>query len=326
MTDVTKPLMTAVLLGLYELVTANSSNPSSHTTHSGGVAAILCAEGSPFDLSIRGNLFQLAHALRSGRHFEVVPNSPAPAPTPSFNPTDISAVAFHQVLRRAEDCLSRSVALAEDLRDVLHQAVLLDKRLALWPTRQSDEWRPRTIQAGSQHPPEGLNFWPPRVDTYYDLYVAAAWNAHRKNRLMLLDKILRLSERLQLKDGVRKLQAEAADLVAAIMASIPYHVTHDLDMQQHLSSSSPGEVSPGKSIGGLLLMHPLYISSNLSIVPLHLRCQMRECLAWIGQNMGIGQATVFSNTLTVFPDESVIHGYVLLWASMAFGPEGHIGA
>lgn len=111
---------------------------------------------------------------------------------------------------------------------------------------------------------------------------------------MLLDIMIRCLNRLQEKDAYGQKQAEASALANDIMASIPFHVADNVESIADLGSVKAVKVNPGKAVGGLLLMHPLYVAANLSNVPPHLKIQMRECLAWIGDYMGIGQATVFS--------------------------------
>jgi len=111
---------------------------------------------------------------------------------------------------------------------------------------------------------------------------------------MLLDIMLRCLSRLQEKDAYGQKKAEANALANDIMASIPFHVADNVESIADQGSVTAAKVNPGKAVGGLLLMHPLYVAANLSIVPPHLQLQMRECLTWIGEHMGIGQATVFS--------------------------------
>lgn len=111
---------------------------------------------------------------------------------------------------------------------------------------------------------------------------------------MMLDIMLRCLSRLQEKDTYGQRQAEATALAYDIMASIPFHVADNVESIAEQGGLREVTVNPGRAVGGLLLMHPLYVAANLSIVPPYLQCQMRECLAWIGENMGIGQATVFS--------------------------------
>lgn len=127
------------------------------------------------------------------------------------------------------------------------------------------------------------------------VYVAATWNTYRKNRLLLLNVIVQCLEKLQEKDAHRRKQAEAAELARDIMASIPFHLTYASDSLRQVPSHNIGGITVGKTIGGMLLMYPLCVASNLPILPAQLRAHMRECLAWIGEHMAIGQASVFSS-------------------------------
>lgn len=54
-------------------------------------------------------------------------------------------------------------------------------------------------------------------------------------------------------------------------------------------------IVPGRAVGGLLIMHSLYVTSHLSVTGPHIKTQLRDCLAWIGSNMGIGEATVLAS-------------------------------
>jgi hypothetical protein len=59
------------------------------------------------------------------------------------------------------------------------------------------------------------------------------------------------------------------------------------------TAGSPSVVS-GRPVGGLLLMYTLYVLLTLPIVEPKLKVYIRDCLAWIGTHMGIGQATILS--------------------------------
>ncbi|KIW40936.1 uncharacterized protein PV06_06540 [Exophiala oligosperma] len=341
--DVMESLVTAVLLGLYELVTAGSTNPSDHDAHSRGVTAILCATQSPLELVRGKGLFQLAHSLwRKGpNHIVELSLLPSVQTTKDTNRpmlredevqlpdafqessgagSEFNHTGLYLLLKKAEILLLSQHALSEDINDLLCEAYSWDRDLARWPATRSYE--PAEVsktesQTQSRRPP----WWPPKADTYFDLYVAAAWNTYRKNRLLLLNVIVQCLERLQEKDAHGRKQAEAAGLAKDVLASIPFHLTYASGSLRQVSSLNVGGIAVGKTIGGMLLMHPLYVASNLPIVPAQLRAHMRECLAWIGGHMGIGQASVFSKTSITFPAESIIHGYVLLWAGMLVRPE-----
>ncbi|KIX09256.1 uncharacterized protein Z518_00335 [Rhinocladiella mackenziei CBS 650.93] len=288
-TNVVESFLTAVLLGLYELITANLSNPSSHITHSRGASAIL-----------RQTPYQAVDALRLNDPAKVSQDSDssgiiyAPFSNGSVHAIDTVLVDLHPLLQKTRALLSNTVTFPEDVGRVLQEAMRLDKEYSKWPASQPDEWRPWRVEPCEQASVRYPEWWPRKADFYFDLYVAAAWNTYRKTRLMLLDVIMQCLNRLQVKDAYGQKQAEIAELADAIMSSIPFHVTDQFHNLMQQPNHVTGKVSPGKSVGGLLLMHPVYVAANLDVVSPHLRAQMRNCLAWIGEHMGIGQATVFS--------------------------------
>ncbi len=61
-----------------------------------------------------------------------------------------------------------------------------------------------------------------------------------------------------------------------------------------VGKNAAAAMNPGRSVGGLLLMHTIYVASNLSIVPQQIRLYLKDCLEWIGMYMGIGQASLFA--------------------------------
>lgn len=79
-----------------------------------------------------------------------------------------------------------------------------------------------------------------------------------------------------------------------IVSSIPYLLTADLPTFVENASRGSPPVVPGQPIGGLLSMHTLFVLATLPMVEEELRIYARDCLAWIGANMGIGQAAVLS--------------------------------
>ena len=79
-------------------------------------------------------------------------------------------------------------------------------------------------------------------------------------------------------------------------ASIPFHPSKNLTtFVEQVENGLELAVSPGKSVGGLLLMHRLFVASNLSVILPQAQAHMKECLAWIGTHMGISQGTLLSN-------------------------------
>jgi hypothetical protein len=126
--------------------------------------------------------------------------------------------------------------------------------------------------------------------------VAAVWNTYRKTRLLILDLIFQCKEKLGDSKSREQLRQEAQKLADGIAATIPFFLTNN---PETFSLGARGRESEGlevgRPVGGLLLLHPLWVVSVVSIVPFDMRKQIRQCLTWIGENMGISQAFLLAN-------------------------------
>ena len=191
-----------------------------------------------------------------------------------------------------------------DLHLLMNEAIALDQGFANWQGTRSKDLKPWTVsslsksQAGSK---VEVGYWPGKVDQYFDLDVAAMWNTVRMARILLLSLILELS--IAFNDNhnyshkyLHALRWDALRLVEDIISSIPFSLAEDLQifLQDRGKENTEAKMQPGRPVGGLLLMHPVYIVSRLRIVPEKIREYMRDCLEWIAMNMGIGQASVFA--------------------------------
>jgi hypothetical protein len=90
---------------------------------------------------------------------------------------------------------------------------------------------------------------------------------------------------------------EAQKLALNIASSIPYYLSENVHIFLNQALASDGTLKamvPGPSVRGLLVMHTLYTVSNLSVVDPALKVYFKDCLGWIGLNMGIGQAIMLS--------------------------------
>lgn len=126
--------------------------------------------------------------------------------------------------------------------------------------------------------------------------MAAVWSTYRKNRFLILDLIVCCSKRLESGNDYNDEKLQVEELVVDVMASIPFHLAENFaTFAEQAYGSLELTIVPGKSIGGLLIMHPLFVISHLSVVSPQFQAQMRDCLAWIGSHMGIGEATVLSS-------------------------------
>jgi hypothetical protein len=88
-------------------------------------------------------------------------------------------------------------------------------------------------------------------------------------------------------------QEYVADLTQSIVSSIPYLLSADLQaFVKNVPARSP--LVPGRTVGGLLLIHGLFLLSTLPIIEPKVKDYLKDCLIWIGDHMGIGQAIVLS--------------------------------
>lgn len=110
---------------------------------------------------------------------------------------------------------------------------------------------------------------------------------------MVLDIILKCSQRL----GVTCVQPQldAQRIAEAIAASVPFHLMADAQEYVHLVQTGLKEASPGRPVGGLLMLYPLHVAAECTAVSQELRHFMKRQLKWIGKVMGIGQARLLSN-------------------------------
>ena len=137
--------------------------------------------------------------------------------------------------------------------------------------------------------------WPGKVDMYFDIQVAAVWNTSRAAQILLLDLVSRISAKIDPSSNNGLEQRDLLFLVESIVSSIPFLLAEDLQVFLRNTNGCPKEITnPGRSAGGLLLMHPLFVISRLPLASPRLRAYVKDCLEWITTRMGIGQASVLA--------------------------------
>lgn len=185
----------------------------------------------------------------------------------------------------------------EGLYALKDESTALDRRFANWQDSRVTEFKPTSIGKVLPRQPEfenSVGCWPGKVDTYVDLYLAGVWNIFRAARIMLIALIVKLSADLGESDSCDDCIHTANRLVEDMAASIPYHLAENLQEFFSELETGTGVTQPGRSLGGLLLIHPLYVISNMSFVPESMRVYVKRCLEWIGNNMGLGQAILLA--------------------------------
>ena len=108
---------------------------------------------------------------------------------------------------------------------------------------------------------------------------------------MIIDVIISCASKLNMRNSFHSQFFAAQDLVDDMAASLCFHLCADVpNLVQNAESGAPFCLTPAKSLGGLLLMYPLFIVSSLSITKVQQRHNMTKALVWIAERMGIGQA------------------------------------
>lgn len=222
-------------------------------------------------------------------------------------------VKLNSLAHRSNVVLTDLHTSLEDITRLEHDATTFDPEFAAWAHCQPAEWQPEVIclideERSSLSP--GRHFWPgevhmytdckptPSLDTYVlisSVYVSTVWNTYRKARMMLLDIIVQCRKRLTKTPNTSKEESEAQRLGEAIAATVPFHLVHDLSKTIVQDDTKMRTTKCAKPVGGLLLIHALYVSARLPIVSPRLKKYMCDQLQWIGQNMGIGQATLLAD-------------------------------
>lgn len=193
---------------------------------------------------------------------------------------------------------SETIFEAEDFSKLKSDSISLVHLFAKWQDSRAPEIKPVVVGlvSKSQHDSEfKAGYWPGKVHTYFDLYVAGVWNVFRAARLLLLALVIKLSEILGDHESYIHYVSTANDIAEDMIASIPYHLTDNLQVFLNELTTSSEISDEGRTLGGLLLMHPLYVAYKTPFLPERVRDYMRTCLLWIGTNMGLGQATLLAS-------------------------------
>ncbi|KAF2665556.1 hypothetical protein BT63DRAFT_428514, partial [Microthyrium microscopicum] len=309
-------LLVIVLLGIFELISATEEHGSSHVTHSRGVYAILSTTDAPLFTPSGAGCFR--KAFQSVLQAEESLSQPLTHPLQSL---DIACFKSFTVLRTARSLLSAESVIVDELQIVLREAHDLNNELADWAKTHLCKWPYRSI--GKLDPPAANLIkdiiWPfGRIDVYADIYVSTVWNMYRQVRLRVIDTIINCASKLGMKSSLHSLISTAHDLVDDIAASLCFHLCADAPgLVRNAETGAPLCLAPGKSLGGLLLIQPIFIVSCLSLTPRKQRLRMNEALSWIADQMGIGQARLLLKAPKDDPLE-VFQGFMLIWVGMLY--------
>ncbi|KAK9482634.1 hypothetical protein V1527DRAFT_454858 [Lipomyces starkeyi] len=336
-------LITAALLGLYEVITASDAYHGAHVAHAQGISAILLSKLSPFELVCNGKLFQVAdptpledldgaesespalqHSLtipgKRSQKFSIL-CTPIFSRSKSKATIDTIYAQTEPLIRKAEFVLGRDANL-DEVRHLLLEAEQMKETYYSWPETTPEEWKPRSagvIAPQNYGSTPDVGYWPGNVTSYYDLYVASIWNNYRKACLLVLNIIISCHRRINNPDSLEiaaRVYLDVTSLTEEVVSSIPYLLAVDLQSFVENGTAGTPPIVPGRPVGGLLSMHTLYVLATLPIAETKLKLYTKKCLAWIGDEMGIGQAAILSKCTTMDQLDYATESRVIIWAGM----------
>ncbi|KFA71345.1 hypothetical protein S40288_08961 [Stachybotrys chartarum IBT 40288] len=299
--------LTAMVLGIYEMSRPRSINNGDHLAHAKGLAALLGTGISPLSLLNKRSYIGKAEC-------EIGPYT-AKTGTLFFLPSsNTQALCLDNLLIQLDTLWSQfqDPSPGLDLHVLWTKCVALRDGFTTWENGLAKETRPIAVQrlkGCSNDPDIACGSWPGRIDTYPDLYVASVRNTSRAGQIMLLVLMMKLSWLL----GHSLDHLESAIIVHTedIIASIPYHLAENL--YEFLETPSDGIADPGKTLGGLLVMQPLYVASKVDCIDESMRTYLRRSLQWIASNMGIGLAARLAEPEDV-AKELLLSACMITWA------------
>ncbi|KAM0477526.1 hypothetical protein ACHAPX_005839 [Trichoderma viride] len=156
------------------MVVASEENFGDHETHAHGLAVLMKIGTSPLNLLNIDSVFSV------------------PALTSQWETLDDLLLSLESLWAKWETTHEWEV-----LMDLRQKSIALNQRFADWQDSRSRELRPTSVAHMDNHWQSisdiSAGFWPGRVDTYFDLYVAGVWNIFRAARLLFISLIMKLS-------------------------------------------------------------------------------------------------------------------------------------
>ncbi|KAJ6127298.1 C6 transcription factor [Penicillium sp. IBT 18751x] len=290
--------LVVMLFGIYEMIIANDARSGFHNAHASGLAALLKLKNNPKSVLEALRNGQSLGILREGIQNAKMGLLAMPNVTASTESLDSLLIALVKMGGKVKITATDGLMDCDEKCWLLREALNLDQKFKQWSEAQSQRNRPTIIGQVSKTTAleSSVGYWPGRVDVYFDRYIAGIWNIYRAARLYLSELILKLSNGNRNPRTDPRHGQDMDDLVQDVLSSIPYHLTENLyGFLNQIDSGAP-LANVGQAASGLFVMHSLHVISNLSLVDLDVRCYLKRCLLWIGKNMGIGQASLFSKS------------------------------
>ncbi|KAM3077195.1 hypothetical protein ACMFMF_005106 [Clarireedia jacksonii] len=198
----------------------------------------------------------------------------------------------------------------------LRKAQALDQDYINWVEDLPEPWKPSPefwINTSLDADMEFTNFYPGRVDTYRDIWMATTQNLARVSRLFILTTILRCTAWLTLPLNYEETNEyvtaseQARVLIEEIIASIPYYFGHEAQdtsnsafNDSYFPCGSNSKVG-GTGVTGVFAMWPIFAALGSDFTSDSQRLWLRGRLKYIAETLGIHQARMLLKLQTRYP-------------------------
>ncbi|EWZ81506.1 hypothetical protein BFJ70_g5104 [Fusarium oxysporum] len=330
---------TAVLLGLYELVASDNASPTKHLIHVRGLASIL-SEGITCSAP-ESKVSVYSPGMRLVTKGIMTHQTGTGILCPPLDDTyrrslDDIIIKMSPLTSRAEKLLADPFPPVLELLELQQDLLAIDDEITYWAYDRPPSWNPEVVGEvwiGPATSEEATFYCAGPVEKYFDIYVATAWNSWRSIHALYLDHLVHIANTLGQYELVPLYKERIDDLAAGIKASIPFHLSHDVETYIQQANAGTPLVQSDRLVGGLLLLHPMYALARCTIVDDTTRKYMSKTLRWIGDEMGIRHATILADGLQ--PDMQgpsamqsskmtfidALDGHFLITASMMLEPQ-----
>ncbi|RSM04923.1 hypothetical protein CDV31_009803 [Fusarium ambrosium] len=241
--------LTAVLLGLYEIITSNHASPAKFLVHIQGIHSILRKGIHLLNRESAAQLYLPGIGLIL-KETGVPDESGCGVFSPPLNDKprrslDQIIIKMSPLTARAEQLLTNPHSSIRDLVQLQQDLLALGDDIMYWGDDRPSSWAPELVGHVLDGTLKGSSYrCSGPVYKYFDQYVAAAWSSWRSICILYLDHLVHLAQALGQEEGIDGHRAKVHHLTAELKASIPYHLSGDLEVYvQHpdaeTASSNP---------------------------------------------------------------------------------------
>jgi hypothetical protein len=200
---------------------------------------------------------------------------------------------------------AHTVENVEKVLQHLRKAQAIDQEYLNWYEDLPEVWKPKCAFWINTLPDTDLastNFYPGRVDTYSDLWMATTHSMARVSRLFIFTSILRCTAWLTIPLNCEEtleymtISKQARVLIEEIIASIPYYLGHETEdrsisafTDSYFPCGSSSKIG-GTGVTGIFAMWPIFAAIGSDFTTDSQRSWLRGRLKYIAETLGIHQA------------------------------------